>query len=212
MARQRPKPGRSAAADPAQHRRRWSSAREAHLAQIAAFTFLSPSRPRRSATKLPAALRYAAHLPAGRAVRILLLIAVPAYAAVQVWQGAALASALVLAALLAVVILALSTYRVSVGNHGISFDIAGLRQASSFGFVPLHAVREVRVGPLPQDWSRAPVRGSWWPGRARVNVLHADQDGVPRAFHLWVSDPDGFGTALLGRPFSQQDLIPYQLR
>lgn len=107
--------------------------------------------------------------------------------------------------LLAAVILALSTYRLSVGDLGISFDIAGLRQVSSFGFIPLYAIRAARVGPQPQDWPRAWVRGGWWPGRRRVNVLHAGEDGALRAFHVWVTDPGAFGMAVLGRAMSDLD-------
>lgn len=185
--------------DPVENRRRWAAAREAHLRQINAVRFLAPSRPKRSATTVPAPLRYAEHLPAGRVVRVLLLVAVPGYFALQVPEGATIGRAIGLSVLLGVVIFAVSTYRLSVGHHGISFDVAGLRQASSFGFVPLYAVREARAGSRPKDWPRAPVRGAWWPGRSRVNVLHVDEDGAPRAFHVWVRDPDAFGSALLGR-------------
>jgi len=176
--------------------------RDAHLRQVNSFSFVVPSRPKRSATKMPAALRFAQHLPASRTVRALLLLAAPAYAAVQLAQGAGTGRAIAFAVLLAVVILAVSTYRVTISNHGISFDIAGLRQVSSFGFVPLHAVRDVRLGPSPEDWPKARLKGGWWPGRRRVNVRHLDQDATPRAFHVWVSDPEAFGTAMLGRPLS----------
>lgn len=150
---------------------------------------------------MPAALRFAQHLPASRTVRVLLLLAAPAYAAVQLAQGAGTGRAVAFALVLGVVIFAVSTYRVTVSSHGISFDIAGLRQVSSFGFVPLHAVRDVRLGRSPEDWPKARLKGGWWPRRRRVNVLHFDQEATPRAFHVWVGNPEAFGRAL-GRPFS----------
>ncbi len=162
-----------------------------------------PTRTKRSATKMPAALRYAQHLPAGRLVWGLLAVAAPAYAVLQISQGEATGRAIGFALLLTLVILLVSTYRVTVGNHGISFDIAGLRQVSSFGFVPLYAIREAAVGRLPADWPKARRKGGWWPGRRRVNVLHLDEHGTGEAFHVWVGDPDAFGTALLGRPMSR---------
>ncbi len=174
------------------------------MRQISAFSFLIPHRTKRSVTKRPAALRYARLLPASRTVRLLLAVAVPAYSGLQFAQGATPGRAVGFAVLLGVVILAVSTYRVTVSNHGISFDIAGLRQVSSFGFVPLFAVREVRPG-RPLDWPHASLKGGWWPGRRRITVLYQDEDATLRAFQVWVSDPQAFGTALLGRPMSDPD-------
>ncbi|MDQ3576014.1 MAG: hypothetical protein M3443_00065 [Actinomycetota bacterium] len=131
-------------------------------------------------------------------------MAAPAYAGLQLGQGATVARALGFAVLLAVVIFAVSTYRVTVSNSGISFDIAGLRQVSSFGFVPLFAVREVRHG-VPGDWPKARLKGGWWPGRRRVSVLYLHEDAMVHAFQVWVGDPEAFGTALLGRPMSDPD-------
>lgn len=205
MSGQRPNPDRRSAQNPAEWRRRWSSDRDAHLRQVNAFSFWIPTRRKRAATKMPAALRYAQHLPASRTVRVLLALAAPGYAALQLSQGATVGRAIALAVLLAAVIFAASTYRMTVGDHGISFDIAGLRQASSFGFVPLFAVRDTRIGPLPQDWPRARLKGGWWPGRRRVNVLHIDDSGAGQAFCVWVSDPEAFGTAVLGRPIDDRD-------
>ncbi|MGI8625707.1 MAG: hypothetical protein ACR2J5_03915 [Geodermatophilaceae bacterium] len=197
--------GGASPADPAAARRRWSSQREAHLQQVNAFTFLFPARLKRSATRMPAALRYAEHLPASRTVRILLGLAVPAYVGLQLSQDVPLGRAALLAVLLALLIGAVSTYRLTVGNAGISFDIPGLRQVSSFGFVPLYAIRAARAGRPPEGWPRARLKGGWWPGRRRVSVLHADDAGTMQAFYVWVSDPEAFGTALLGRPMSDQD-------
>ncbi|MBA3798231.1 MAG: hypothetical protein M3446_00790 [Actinomycetota bacterium] len=202
MAQRRPNPGKPSAPPPSDRRQRWSAERDAHLRQANAFSVWFPSRTRRSTTKLPAALRYAQHLPASRTVRGLLLLGAPGYAALQLSQGAAVGRAIGFAALLAVVILAASTYRLTVTNHGISFDIAGLRQASSFAFVPLYAVRDVRVGRHPEEWPKTSLKGGWWPGRRRANILHVDQAGATQAFYVWVSNPEPFGTALLGRPMT----------
>ncbi len=202
MAQRRPNSGKPSAQPRSDGRQRWSAERDAHLRQASAFSFWFPSRTKRSTTKLPAALRSAQHLPASRTVRGLLLLGAPGYAALQLSQGAAVGRAIGLAVLLALVIFAASTYRLTVTNHGISFDIAGLRQASSFSFVPLYAVRDVRVGPHPEDWPKTSLKGGWWPGRHRANIRHVDQAGATQAFYVWVSDPDSFGTALLGRPMT----------
>ncbi len=154
---------------------------------------------------MPAALRYAQHLPASRTVRLLLAVAAPAYLALQLSQGSETGTAIGLAVVLAAVVFLASTFRLTVGNHGISFDISGLRQASSFGFVPLYAVREAQLGPPAQDWPKAAVKGGWWPGRSRVSVLHVDETGAPQAFQVWVSDPQAFGTAILGHPMFDAD-------
>jgi len=205
MAQRRADRRGSAAARRSGDQNRWASERDAHLRQINAFSFLIPGRLKRSATKMPAALRYAEHLPAGRTVRVMLGLAAPGYAALELTQGVATGRAIGLAVLLAAVLFAVSTYRLTVGNHGMSLDIAGLRQVSSFGFVPLFAVREARFGRRPEDWPKARLKGGWWPRRRRVNILHTDETGAPKAFHVWVSDPTAFGTALLGRPMSDPD-------
>lgn len=203
MAQRRPNPGRLSANDP--DRRRWSSERDAHLRQVNSFSFLFPGRLKRSATKMPAALRYAQHLPAGRTVRVLLALAAPAYAGLQLSQDVPVGRAILFAVLVAVMIFVVSAYRLTVGNHGISFDIAGLRQVSSFGFVPMYAIRQARTGQPPQDWPKTRPKGGWWPRRRRVNVLHVNEHAAPQAFHVWVSDPDAFARALLGRPMSDPD-------
>ncbi|MGI8627987.1 MAG: hypothetical protein ACR2J5_15690, partial [Geodermatophilaceae bacterium] len=83
MSQRRPDLGGSSPTDPVAARRRWTTQREAHLRQVNAFTFLFPSRLKRSATRMPATLRYAEHLPASRTVRVLLMLAVPAYVGLQ---------------------------------------------------------------------------------------------------------------------------------
>lgn len=201
MARQRTNLGKSGT-DPSAARRRWWGERDAHLRQIHAFSFVVPSRLKRSTTQRPANLRFAQHLPASRLVRLLLLLAAPAYATLQVSQGSGLGRAIGFALILAAVIFVASTLRLTVSNSGISFDIAGLRQVSSFAFVPLYAIRDARLGSAPREWPKARLRGGWWPGRRRVSVLHLDESGAPRAFQVWVADPQTFGLAVLGREMS----------
>lgn len=205
MARQRPNPGRPAAADPSDDRRRWSAKHEAHLQQTASFSYFRPSRLKRSATKMPAPLRYTQHVPASRTVRALLAVAAPAYAVLEMSRGTEAGTAIGVAVLLAAVIFAASTFRLTVGSFGLSFDIAGLRQVSSFGFVPLYAIREARIGTAPAHWPKSKLKGGWWPGRRRVSVLHVNETGGLQAFQVWVSDAEAFGTAVLGRPMSDQD-------
>jgi hypothetical protein len=91
-----------------------------------------------------------------------------------------------------------------VSDVGLSTDISGLRQTSSFGVVPLALVREVVPGPPPAGWPRARRRGGWWPGRSRVTVRHLGPDGDgDRAFTVWVRDPAAFADAL-GAPLGGQ--------
>ncbi len=151
-------------------------------------------------TKVPAPLRFAEHLPASRTVRILLALAAPAYAALRTVQGSDLTTAILTTAVLVALVFVASTLRLTVGNHGISFDVSGFRRASSFGFVPLFAVRQAELGAAPQDWPRAVLKGGWWPGRQRVSVLYLDENAAPRAFRVWVSDPRAFGVAVQGAP------------
>lgn len=206
MAGPRPRTNRAGSGEPSGSAR-WLAAREKHIRQVNAVSFLNPSRPKRSATTVPEPLRYAEHLPASRIVRILLAVAVPAYIGLQLWEGSTLGAAIGIAILLLAMIFIVSTLRLSVSNHGISFDIAGLRQVSSFGFVPLYAIRDARVGHPADEWPRASMKGGWWPGRSRVSVWYVDENATSttKAFSVWVSDVERFGTALLGRPMSDLD-------
>lgn len=181
-------------------KRRWLQERNAHSVQINGFGYFFPGRAKRSATRVPSPLRYVQYLPMGRTVRLLLLVAGPAYVALQILQGASVGRAIGLSLALMAAIGLVSTFRMAVGNHAVSFDIAGLRTVSSFTVVPLFAIRDARRGPAGEDWPRCPVRGGWWPGRSRVSVLHVDEGGAPAAFHVWVRDPGAFGTAVLGHP------------
>ena len=171
------------------------------MQQVGAHRFLAGLGTRRSATTVPAPLRYWQYRPAGPLAVGLTVALVAAwltlFGAVGGWSELRGEIPLALAAGLAV--LALNTGRVTVSDHGLSFDVAGTRTAPA-RVVPLVAVREVRPAPLPADWPRPEGRGGWWPGRPRVGVRYADPGGGPdRSLTLWVRDPESFAEAL-GRP------------
>jgi hypothetical protein len=93
-----------------------------------------------------------------------------------------------------------ATGRFTIGDHAVSTDIAGLRQTSSFGVVPLVLVSDVVEGRPPEGWPAPRHRGGWWPGRRRISVRHLDADGfTERSFTVWVRDPAAVADAL-GRP------------
>jgi hypothetical protein len=173
--------------------------RERHLAQVGSFGFLFPRRARGTVTVTPAPLRYWQYDVARWVVVVLVL------GAAAVWLGylgrrdgaAAATGELPLVVVLALLVLAGSTGRLTVSDSGLSTDIAGLRRTSSFGLVPLALVRDVVRGVPPADWPRARRRGGWWPGRTRVAVRHLAADAeTDRALTVWVRDPEAFADAL----------------
>lgn len=175
---------------------------ERHRRQVTSYGFLTPRRPKRSVTVVPAPLRYWQYNP----VRGFVVAAVAV--ALVAWLGflglrdgeAAVRGEIPLAVVLVLLVLASSTGRLTVTDSAVSTDIAGLRQNSSFGVVPLVLVQEVVRGAAPQGWPRARRRGGFWAGRARVSVRHLATDGeTERSFTVWVRDPDAFADAL-GRP------------
>lgn len=170
--------------------------RQLHLQQVRAYRFLAGQGPKRSATVVPAPLRWWQYRPPG------LLAAGFSAGIVAVWLTLfgvvggwpALRGEIPLALLAGAAVLVLSTIRVTVSDHGLSFDVAGTR-ADPARVVPLIAVREVATAPLPADWPTPRRRGGRWPGRTLVGVRHFD-DGEDRALTLWVRDPDEFADAL----------------
>jgi len=179
--------------------------RERHITQVTSYGFLAGRGPKRSVTVTPAPLRYWQY----NAPRFFVTVAVAVLVAawlyyLSVRDGAGAAEREVpLAVVLAVIVLVFSTGRLTVSDVGLSTDISGLRQTSSFGVVPLALVREVVVGRPPTGWPRARRRGGWWPGRQRVSVRHLAVDGeTERAFTVWVRDPAAFADAL-GAPLSR---------
>jgi hypothetical protein len=173
--------------------------RERHIAQVTSYGYFARRGPKRSATLMPAPLRYWQYDPARWWLVALVLVAVAAWLALTAWRGggAAAADEVPLAVGLGIAVLVLSTGRLTVSDHGLSTDIAGLRQTSSFGVVPKSLLREIRRGGPAAGWPRAKSRGGWWPGRTRVAVRHLTPDGEgDRAFTVWARDPEAFADAL----------------
>lgn len=173
--------------------------RERHLTQVTSYGFFPGRGPKRSATVNPAPLRYWQYDPPRAFVAALVVLVVAAWLGYLGWRdgGSSVAHEVPVAVVLGVVVLLFSTARFTVSDTGLSADIAGLRQTSSFGVVPLALVQEVVAGPAPSGWPRARRRGGWWPGRTRVSVRHLAPDGErERAFTIWLRDPRAFADAL----------------
>ena len=173
--------------------------RERHISQVTSFGFLAGRGPKRSVTVVPRPLRYWQYNAASPLVVLLTAAAVAAWLGFLAWRegSAAVVAELPLALGLAVLVLVGSTGRFTVSDHGVSTDIAGLRQTSSFGVVPRVLVTDVVAGSPPAGWPRAKRRGGWWPGRRRVSVKHLGSDALTeQAFTVWVRDPAAFAHAL----------------
>jgi hypothetical protein len=176
--------------------------RERHLSQVTSYGFFARRGPKRTVTVVPAPLRYWQYNAAGPMVVALTVVFAAAWLGFLGWRdgGAAVAAELPLVLVLAALVLLGATGRLTVSDAGVSTDIAGLRQTSSFGIVPLVLVTEVVEGRAPAGWPRARNRGGWWPGRRRISVRHLDTDGTTeKAFTVWVRDPAALADAL-GRP------------
>ena len=173
--------------------------RERHVSQVTSYGFFARRGPKRSVTVVPTPLRYWQYDAAGPTVLLLTVAALAAWLGFLAWRdgAAAVATELPLAVGLAALVLLGSTGRLTVSDHGVSTDIAGLRQTSSFGVVPRVLVTEVRAGRPPAGWPRPKRRGGWWPGRQRVSVRHLGGDALTeQAFTVWVRDPAAFADAL----------------
>ncbi|MBA3524880.1 MAG: hypothetical protein H0T85_10085 [Geodermatophilaceae bacterium] len=185
--------------------RRWASERDRHEAQVQGWRFFAGRGQRSGATVTPRPLRYTAFAPPRLwllALAVVLLVGFFAYALLIDATPLGGIDALTFVALVAVVLI-LSVTRITVSDHGLSFDIAGVRRVSCYGFVPLSVVRDIAVGAKPADWPRARSASSWVPGGQRVHVLIADVSttGVDREVKtLWVRDLDRFRDAVLGGP------------
>ena len=178
-------------------------AREDHVTQVTSYGYVARRGPKRHVTVTPRPLRYWQYDPASPLVIALTVLAVAAWLGFLAWRdgGAAAADEVPLAVGLGLLVLVVSTGRFTVSDRALSTDIAGLRQTSSFGIVPLVLVTEVVPGASPAGWPRAKRRGGWWPGRRRISVRHLDTDAVTdKALTVWVRDPDAVADAL-GLPF-----------
>jgi hypothetical protein len=172
-------------------------ARRLHLEQVRGYRFLVGWGPRRSATVVPAPLRYWQYRPAGLAAAGLAVGVVAAWLGLFAWRvgwSAAVRDELFLALLAALAVYAVNTRRITVSDHGLSFDVAGTRTDPA-AVVATATVRSVRTGRPPADWPAATKRGGWWPGRTRVAVRHLSDDGE-QAFTFWARNPDAFADAL----------------
>ncbi|MEN3362265.1 MAG: hypothetical protein V7637_6247 [Mycobacteriales bacterium] len=181
------------AADGTEQAIKWERSRQRHADVLQAAGTL----PWRSARRL----RYACFTPAGPLARLAAGAGLLAY---LIWLGVRgeVDSAAVLRAIgLAALFVLLCTNRASVTEYGLSFDVAGLRQVSSFGFVPLYAVRDVEPGSRPAGWPHGPTHGGPWPGRARVHIRYQDSHGDTKVRSAWVREPARYTeTVLGGRP------------
>lgn len=176
--------------------------RERHIAQVTAYGFYSPRRPRRTVTVTPAPLRYWQYNLARWWVVVLAVVGVAGWLGFLAWRdgGSSAVGDTPLAVGLGLLVIAGSTGRLTVSDSALSTDIAGLRQTSSFGVVSLAQVQEVVAGRVPDGWPRARSRGGWWPGRTKVAVRQLASDGLTqRAFTVWVADPHAFADAV-GHP------------
>jgi hypothetical protein len=173
--------------------------RERHVAQVAAHGYFPGRGPRRSATVVPAPLRYWQFDPARPWLVVAVVVGVVLWLGLAAWQGGApaVAGEVPLAVVLGLAVLVLSTTRLTVSDAGLSSDVAGLRTTSALHVVPRSAVREVRRGAPPEGWPKAKRRGGWWPGRTRVALRHLAADGATeQVLTAWVRDPAAFGEAL----------------
>ena len=173
--------------------------RERHVSQVTSYGYVARRGPKRHVTVTPRPLRYWQYDPARPWVFAVTALAVAAWLAFLGWREGAEAAAAEapLAIALGIVVVLGATARFTIGDHAVSTDIAGLRQTSSFGVVPLVLVSEVVEGRPPAGWPKPRHRGGWWPGRRPVSVRHLDVDGVTeKAFTVWVRDPAAVADAL----------------
>jgi hypothetical protein len=176
--------------------------RERHVSQVTSYGYFARRGPKRHVTVTPRPLRYWQYDMAGPLVVALTVLAVVAWLAFLGRRdgGAAAVEEAPVAIGLGIVVLLGATGRFTISDHAVSTDIAGLRQTSSFGVVPLVLVTEVVEGRAPAGWPKPRNRGGWWPGRRRISVRHLDSDGLTeKAFTVWVRDPAAVAEAL-GRP------------
>lgn len=171
-------------------------ARRLHVEQLRGHRFVVGWGPKRSATVVPAPLRYWQYRSAGLVALTVALVVVAAWVGLFAWRGGwpAAREEFPLAAVAGLAVFLVNTRRLTVSDHGISFDVAGTRTDPA-AVVPSALVREVRVGPVPADWPAPTKRGAWWPGRTRVAVRYSGDDGE-QSFTVWARDPEAFAGAV----------------
>jgi hypothetical protein len=177
---------------------RAAGARRLHSEQLRGYGFVAGRGPRRSATAVPAPLRYWQYDPPRPVPVAVVLGIVGLWLGVFAWGGgwAAMTDEAPLALGAGAIVLALNIGRLTVTDHGLSADVPATRTRPD-AIVPLVLVREVRLGDVPPGWPPVARRGGWLPGRARVAVRHLADDALSEsAFTRWVRDPQAFTEAV----------------
>lgn len=177
-------------------------ARRAHVEQARGHRFVAGWGTKRTATVVPAPLRYWQYRPGGPFAAGAAVLLVVLWLALFGWLAGseAVRDELPLALVAGLAVYVLNTRRVTVSDHGLSFDVAGGRTDPA-DVIPSALVQEVHAGPAPAGWPEADRRGGWWPGRERVAVRHLGEDGE-QALTVWVRDPAAFADAL-GAPLTR---------
>ena len=167
-----------------------------HVEQVRGHRFVAGWGTRRSTTVVPAPLRYWQYRPGGPLAGAAAVAVIALWLALFGWTAGwpAAREELPLALAAGIALYALSTGRVTVSDHGVSFDVAGRRTDEST-VLPSVLVREVRTGGAPAEWPSPKRRGGWWPGRTRVAVRYL-ADGGEQSVTFWARDPAAFAEAL----------------
>lgn len=170
--------------------------RRLHVEQLRGHRFLAGWGPRRTATVVPAPLRYWQYRPGGPVALAMAVAVTTVWVALFAWLGdwPAAREELPLALGAGVVVYAVNTRRTTVSDHGLSFDVAGSRTDPA-AVIPSVLVQAVRTGRPPADWPQPEKRGGWWPGHTRVAVRYLTDDGE-QALTLWARDPEALADAL----------------
>lgn len=172
--------------------------RDLHLRQLRGYGFFAGRGPRRTATVIPAPLRYWQYDPPRPMPIAVVTGIVGAWLGLYAWVGGRVAAAdeAPLALSVGLIVLVLNVGRLTVTAHGLSADVPATRTDPE-SIVTLVQVREVRLGDPPPDWPPPARRGGWLPGRRRVAVRHLTDDGTSESsFTRWVRNPASFAEAL----------------
>ncbi|MGY1770746.1 hypothetical protein [Blastococcus sp. SYSU D00813] len=175
----------------------WAGQRRQHVEQVRGYRFVAGWGPRRSATVVPQPLRYWQYEAPGPVPLALAAALAVGWLALFGWSGGwgEVRDELPWAVGAGLLVVVLNTRRTTVSDHGLSTHTAGTRPDAA-DVVALAQVREVHLGRPPADWPAAARPGRWFPGRSRVSVRYAADDGAERAVTYWARDPGAFTEAL----------------